>query len=299
MITLNKHEKDALSGRFVSTSIANFINNNTIDRITYKSSYLLWNTYIFSNSDRQKIVNIQNDMIERALSFQKRSGKQNTPMIIYWFPTEYKKQMPVSKRSLDVDEINSASTFHSPGNSFIAIYRIEEAPKVLFHELIHFFELDNILPYGDDLEYKTRYRLKVPCLLREAYCELMGLLLNVESISKKTGVDFNTLYSIEYAFSMFQKQKILDFYNISNQHDLNKMESNTNVLTYFILKSAILISIKNPLDFFKERELHGFKLHSESFLKDLIENGLTKLFREKILVEIPELKNTLRMTIIE
>lgn len=300
MITWNREEKDALKGRFITPTVCHFILNNTIRRITYNTKLLLWNTYIFNNSDTDNIINIQNMMIQRALDFQKRSEQDDTQMKIYWFPTEFKKQIPTNKSSLDVEEINSACTFHFPENSFIAIYRLEEAPKVLYHELIHYFELDNIIPIDEDQEYIKRFNLRSPCLLRETYCEIMGLLLNIEDISKRQDEDFDKLYKIEYAFSLLQTQKILDFFNIRNEREFNRLISNTNVFTYFILKTAMLLSIKNPLNFLKQMEMNKFRLHSLDFLKMNINNGMTVLFRLNVKInDIPYLKNTLRMTIIE
>jgi hypothetical protein len=299
MLNWNKNEIDALSGRFISSEILHFILNNTIDRHTFKNDLIQWNTYIFNNSNIDEIIHIENMMIKRALDFQKRSNKMDVPMIIYWFPTDYKKELPTDKKSLDVNEINSAATFHSALNKFIALYRLEEAPKVLYHELIHYFELDNIIPYGEDSEYTIQFNLKSPCLLRETYCELMALLLNVEDISIRENKNFMELYSIEYAFSILQKDKILNFFNIRDASDFHKLKSDTNVFTYFICKTAILLSIDNPIHFLKKMEEKHFNLHSIQFLKSLINNGFDLLFKEKVDLNIPILNNTLRMTIIE
>ena len=299
MLNWTKNEIDALSGRFISSEILDFILNNTIDRHTFKTDLIQWNTYIFNNSNIDKIIHIENMMIKRALDFQKRSNNTSIPMIIYWFPTDYKKELPRDKKSLDVNEINSAATFHGQLNKFIALYRLEEAPKVLYHELIHYFELDSIIPYGEDSEYTIQFNLKSPCLLRETYCELMALLLNVEDISIRENKNFMELYSIEYAFSILQKDKILNFFNIKNASDFHKLKSDTNVFTYFICKTAILLSIDNPIDFLKKMEEKHFKLHSIQFLKSFINNGFDLLFKEKVDLNLPILNNTLRMTIIE
>ena len=299
MINWNKQEIDALRGRFVSSTILNFILNNTIDKHHFSNNLITWNTYIFNNTNIEKVLEIEKLMIDRALDFQRRSKKTDDPMIIYWFPTDFKKELPKDKHSLDVNEINSATTFHKPGDKFIGIYRIEEAPKVLYHELIHYFELDNIIDFSEDMEYINRFNLKVPCLLRETYCEIMALILNIDDISKRENKNFMELYSIEYAFSILQKEKILNFFNIHNEREFYKLVSDTNIFTYYILKTAILISIENPIEFFKKIENNNFKLHSVDFLKSNINNGLDLLFKEKFLIDIPYLNNTLRMTIIE
>jgi len=299
MINWNQYELDALRGRFVSQSILNFIINNTTEKQYFSNDLITWNTYIFNNTNKEKIKQLEKRMIDRALDFQKRCKKLDQPIVIYWFPTHFKKELPKDKNSLDVNEINSATTFHKPGEKFIAIYRIEEAPKVLYHELIHYFDLDDAIEFGEDLEYKYRFNLKVPCLLRETYCEIMALLLNIEDICKRENKNFMELYSIEYAFSILQKQKILDFFNIYRETDFYKLLSDTNVFTYFILKTAILLSIENPIEFLKKLENNNFKLYSIDFLKSYINDGLSFLFIEKFSVDIPFLNNTMRMTIIE
>ena len=299
MITWNQDEQEALKGRFISSEIGEYIHKNVVDRHIYNSPLLLFTTFIFSDSDIGKIEYIKKIMIERALDFQQRTNNKTNRMIIYWFPTKFKKEFPKNKNSLDVEEINSATTFHYPNNPFISIYRLEEAPKVLYHELSHLFKLDDILSYNDDLNYSKKFSLNVPCLLCETYSELLALLLNVEDLSKRTGVDFNELYTIEYTFSILQTQKILDFYKVTHIGEFNRIISNTNVFTYFILKTAILKMIDDPKLFLEDREKDRFKLHSSSFLKKLIDDGLEQLFDERIPTIPPELKKTLRMTIIE
>ena len=299
MITWNQDEQEALKGRFVSNSIGEYIVKNTVDRLIYKSPLLFFTTYILNDSNLVDVDTVRNIMIERALDFQNRTNNKTERMVIYWFPTMFKKEFPTDKNSLDVEEINSATTFHNPINPFISIYRFEEAPKVLYHELSHFFKLDDILSYYDDADYTRKFNLKVPCLLCETYSELLAFFLNLEDISKRTGYDFLELYTIEYTFSILQTQKILDFYNVSNDSQFERIRSNTNVFTYFILKTAILKTIIDPILFLKEREKYDFKLHSSDYLKNLINEGLDLLFDEKI-PKIPnELKKTLRMTIIE
>ena len=299
MITWNQDEQEALKGRFISSSIGEYIVKNVVDRHIYTSPLLLFTTYIFNDSNIEDIDSVRNIMIERALDFQNRTNNKTNRMVIYWFPTMFKKEFPTDKNSLDVEEINSATTFHNPVNPFISIYRFEEAPKVLYHELAHFFKLDDILSYYDDADYTRKFNLKVPCLLCETYSELLAFFLNLEDISKRTGYDFLELYTIEYTFSILQTQKILDFYNVSNDQQFDRIKSNTNVFTYFILKTAILKTIRDPILFLKEREKYDFKLHSSAYLKKRIDEGLHLLFDEKI-PEIPnELKKTLRMTIIE
>jgi hypothetical protein len=301
MIEWNSEELIALDGKFIFKDIRAHILANTIGRIVYDTPLLLFTTYVFSNSAGDNgIETVRQTMIERALDFQVRSNNQHKRMIIYWFPTHFKKQFPISsKYSLDTEEINSATTFHYPAN-FISIFRLEEAPKVLIHELAHYFELDAILR-SSDFGYTKQFDLNVPCLLCETYSEMIAFFVNLEYVSKKTGADLRTLYFMERAFSIIQVKKIIDFFHISNLNQFHKLKSNTNLFTYYFLKTAILLVIDDPIAFIRALENERFVLKSTSHFKFLIDSGLHQLFKQIAgLPEIPiEFKKTMRMTIIE
>jgi len=300
MIEWNSDEMIALDGKFIFKDIRAYILEKTIGKIVYDTPLLLFTTYVFSDSAENGIESVRQTMIERALDFQARSNNQSKRMIIYWFPTHFKKQFPVSsKYSLDTEEINSATTFHTPDN-FISIFRLEEAPKVLIHELVHFFELDAILR-SSDFGYTRQFNLKVPCLLCETYSEIIAFFVNLDYVGKKTGTDVNTLYFMERAFAIIQIKKIIDFFKIKSISQFHKLKSNTNLFTYYFLKTAILLVIDHPIEFIGTLENDGFRLKNANEFKFLIDTGLHQLFAK--ITELPkipnEFKKTMRMTIIE
>jgi hypothetical protein len=303
MIDWDTNERNALEGIFICAKIRQYILENTTKRIVHDTPLLLLTHYEFNKTEEQEtddILYLRNIMIDRALDFQKRTNMQKKKMIIYWFPTPFKKRIPLPpKESLDVEEINSATTFHSPHN-FVSIFRREEAPKVLIHELAHFFELDLRLR-STDFGYTKRFKLRVPCLLCETYCEVVAFLLNVEYVSLSTGRDINELFIMERAFSAIQVKKIMDFFTINDINEFNKIRSNTNVFTYYILKTALLFMIDNPNPFINTLEKNGFRIINIDQLKLMIDNGLFVLLDKiKEISQIPiEFKNTMRMTIIE
>ena len=51
---------------------------------------------------------------------------------------------------------------------------------------------------------------------------------------------FNKYLAIEQAFSLYQIRKILDFFKIDNINNLNKLSSDTNLMTYYFLKTALI-----------------------------------------------------------
>lgn len=303
MIDWDTNERNALEGIFICKKIKRYILENTINRIVHDTPLLLLTHYEFHNTEEKEtadILYLRNIMIDRALDFQMRTNMQEKKMIIYWFPTPFTKRIPSHpKESLDVEEINSATTFHSP-NNFVSIFRREEAPKVLIHELVHFFELDALLR-STDFGYTKRFKLRVPCLICETYSEIVAFLLNMEYVSLSTGRDINELFIMERAFSTIQVKKILEFFNISEIDEFYKIRSNTNVFTYYILKTALLFMIDDPNTFINMLEESKFRIINMHPIKMMIDNGLLVLIdKMKEISQIPvEFKNTMRMTIIE
>ncbi len=303
MIDWDTHERNALGGIFICSKIKKYIFENTIRRIVYDTPLLLLTHYEFNNTEekeKEDILYLRNIMIDRALDFQKRTNMQKKRMIIYWFPTPFTKHIPLPpKESLDVEEINSATTFHAPHN-FVSIFRREEAPKVLIHELVHFFELDSIFR-STDFGYIERFKLRVPCLICETYSEFVAFLLNVEYVSLSTGRDINELFIMEQAFSAIQVKKIMEFFDINTIDEFYKIQSDTNLFTYYILKTALIFTIDNPKLFISMLEKNGFRIINPDQIKVMIDSGLLVLIDKiKEISKIPmEFKNTMRMTIIE
>jgi hypothetical protein len=192
------------------------------------------------------------EMIRRTLLFDSLVPPRPTTLILYWFPTPLKKKINYRKQSIDVPEINSGYTLHSPGIPYICIYRYEEALKVLLHECSHFYHLDRKLSaYKYDNYFINKYDIKIDCSLMETYSEVIGVIMNIYFISG----DFHNrekmyqLYLIELAFALQQCAKICDFFHILSIRELSKLKSNTNIMTYFFLKTAFMLSNLERVDF--------------------------------------------------
>ena len=297
----NPQEKLALKGRFIDNSIKKYIDSMVLQRVERDISPILhFTTYLMRDSDNNKIIELSNNIISQTVEFQNLYRTNDEKLKIYWFPTPIIKRLPKNnKESLDVPEINSACTFHYTNNRFIALYRMEEAPKVLYHELIHFYYLDTPLEETHDNYFKTKYNLKIPCSLRETYSEFLGCLLNIERVSKMTGVPFLELYNIEYAFMNYQAQKILDFFKINSKNQLYRLQSDTNLITYYLFKLALFMNLDNPRQTLLELERQKLNMRKPELFVAAIEKGLDNIFNQSKISVIPELRETMRMTIIE
>ena len=294
-------EKRALSGRFVSDIVNKFIIDNTYDRIEHDDNQVHLTSFFNKGIEAIKINECHQLLIDRTKYFCDLL-KNNKKVVLYWFPTPFKKTLPDDKQSLDVHEINSACTWHNGVDSFIAIYRWEEAPKVLFHELSHYFGLDAILSYNDDTYFITKYNLNIPCSLAETYSEIIGFIMNIYYFTNGLNELFDKMFAVELAFSIYQCQKILRFFNITNSNEFYKLKSDTNLITYYIFKTVFIYNI-NPREYIekminKDKPLLLEHEHME-YLINIIKNNLDKIFEIEEIEEIKGLEKTMRMTIVD
>jgi hypothetical protein len=295
--------KVLFSTRFVTNTILNYIMKNThsISQII-TPEYSIKTFHLDNTNLESEIYDIEN-RVKKFISLT-QPVREQLPLRIFWFPTQFKKMIPIDKNSLDVNEINSACTIHY-GNipdSLIVIYRLEEAKKVLFHELVHLFSLDVNIPPSLELKIRTNFNLnhKLPCSLAETYAEFMGCLLNIYYISNGDKEKFNRYLAIEQAFSLYQVNKILNFFKIDNINDLYKLTSDTNLMTYYFLKTAIIIdeNVNNLFYSLIQNKLLLDDNHLPIFEKYL--NNLLNLPKYLKYIKKEKLDDkTMRMTIVE
>lgn len=294
-------EKRALSGRFVSEKINQYIIDNTIDRIEYDDNQIYITSFIIMGIEPIKIRECHELLIKRT-KYMCDITKNSKKVILYWFPTNFKKILPTDKLSLDVHEINSACTWNNGIDSFIAIYRWEEAPKVLFHELSHYFGLDAILTHNDNKYFKDLYKLDIPCSLAETYSEIIGFIMNIYHFTDGFNELFDKMFAVEMAFSIYQCQKILRFFDINNANEFYKLKSDTNLFTYYLLKTVFIYNI-NPREYLQKmlNKTNPLVLEDEDmeYLINIIKNNLEKIFEIEIIPNINGLEKTMRMTIVD
>jgi hypothetical protein len=237
---------------------------------------------------------------------------------VVFFPTQHKKMLPKKKTSISVLHINSAMTTQFPYNPSldnIIIYREEESPKVLCHELCHLLNLDVVFSRKDNDYFRRKYNLRTPCYLSEVYCEIVGTLLNVYDYALSDTRShlterFRELYTVERTYMLYKTAQILEHYDIRHPTDLHKLISDTNTLTYTVMKCAYLLTVERKYDMVSfVRRLIDTKLYiSEKTFQEHIEDGFDRLFKEChvihriFVVSSPPTKSldsTLRLTIVE
>ena len=253
MLDLSIEELKTLTGRFAFDDIREYVLKNVYERRIFKNERLHMTYFLMKGVSAQLIETTAQEMIRRTLLFDSLVPTRPTTLMLYWFPTPLKKKINYRKQSIDVPEINSGYTLHSPGIPYICIYRYEEALKVLLHECSHFYHLEHKLSnYTYDNYFIEKYNIKIDCSLMETYSEIIGVVMNIYFISGELNnrEKMYQLYLIELAFALQQCAKICDFFQIRSIRELSKLKSNTNIMTYFFLKTAFMLSNIERNDFY-------------------------------------------------
>ena len=191
--------------------------------------------------------------------------------------------------------INTAAT---DTISKIIIWRKEELLKSIFHECNHFHKLDTIL--NQEMESINKFIFNTIRIdkqsysqleLRESYTEMTANLLNIIGVIsfKQTSLTESECFkqvcqylSKEINFSINQVGKILKHFNFKNafqflklsSKSINLLSQTTHVVSYFILKSILLINIGNIIEennksLFK-RSKHNINFNLNSYGKKAI-----------------------------
>ena len=229
---------------------------------------------------------------------------------------------------LGARNINSGVTtiYRNSGNvNHTTVYRNEEMGKLIVHELIHNLEYD--LAFNDSRDDELHNYFNVsrssPILLNESYTETIACIMNSILVSIENGKNFNDVKEklyFELVFNLFQTAKILNYYGFSGVDEMNVMDDGigkfkqaTNILSYFYLKTAILLDFDALMEFCEKHTDNFYIRDKERALPDFFElavsatrkprfgfyvNGFIKFIQNS--KSIPKsIMKTLRMTVVE
>lgn len=191
------------------------------------------------------------------------------------------------KNDLSSIHVNSGYTYTNPinNNKGVVIFRKEEWFKVFLHESMHAFSLDfhNI----NIKNYQTIMKSQFNCIksdfnINESYCEFWANVMNLCYYSygycnenyKNFVLSFELNIKLEQLFSIMQANKILSFYDLTFDMVISDKENNclntlykenTNVFSYYIIKSILLFNYEkvfqwcniNNLNFIQFKETHN------------------------------------------
>ena len=185
-------------------------------------------------------------------------------LVVYFYFTSLEKHLPNSTiEILNENNVNTAFTTTCPKDSEIVVYRKEEWFKVFIHESIHNFAID-----FSDMDNSACNRLILRIFpvesdvnLYESYTEFWAEIMNALFCSffllkEKTNMEEFLSHSeffinFERRYSFFQLVKTLRFMGLTYTNlyskDVNSTimrntlyKENTNVLSYYVIKTILL-----------------------------------------------------------
>jgi hypothetical protein len=239
----------------------NFININIQQEI--ESSEILYSKFLINESDTLhvfSIINYQFSEIKRICEifrimkkFAKDvAGKELDIQMVIVLSKEKKKFPKIGETFCSV-HINSGACL--PGN-YVHCWRIEELDKVIFHELMHYYEIDYF--HGDISGKIKSCKFSGFDRVNESYAESLCILIKClykTYESKKTPLynddtwkTFIGYISNEINFNLFQLSKIIKISNGESVHDLIEkkiaINQETSVRSYYFIKTIFLL---NPM----------------------------------------------------
>lgn len=252
--------------------VRNHIDDMTMAEISY--SFSLYDRsirvhFIVENGNVEDELEIYNKYIESiaiwlcVLNIYAPKECVNTINIYLYFTSLLKKLPESNIHVLGENNVNTAFTTTCPKDSEIVVFRKEEWFKVLIHESFHNFGLDFSMMNTEIVHncILNIFSVNSQVNLYEAYTEfwaeiINGLFCSFFELKNKSNIDdflsrAELYINYERAFSFFQMVKTLHFMDLTYRdlysktdyarvHRENLYKENTNVLSYFIIKTVMI-----------------------------------------------------------
>ena len=230
-----------------------------------------------------KKVKISDEFLERCFYLDLILKKRNKINLEVWLSNK-KKDLPPPRelKYIGSKEVNSGCTSFSMEGNNVSVWRKEEFPKVLVHELIHSLELEKHNDYGEVKEFIYQHfdiQRTNNLNVFECYVELMAEIVNILMISRKK---FNKLINLELEHCLFQVGKILNYFGYGSWQDFykkdgmneedktGKYQQRSNVFSYFIFRAMVMYNLDDFIELCFERNTRHF-LKQDFQSKELLE----------------------------
>lgn len=159
-------------------------------------------------------------------------------MIIHLIPSPAKKMINENGIMTGAN-INSGFTYVNRNE--IYIFRKEEFPKVILHELIH----HDLNIHQDEFKKENKEKLRkhfkiaenTTLILNEAMIELWATIFQLAFVSIDYKQDFKKLYEMEVLYSLYKCHQI---FKIQGEAEWN---DKCNIFSYIIFKTILLVNL--------------------------------------------------------
>lgn len=265
--------KNNFKGNYNIPEVISYLNELT-DIYNYK--YKTLNTYVYYrfNKDTLNISRIQR-IIKRSYKVITNINC-NKIFTIHLILSPAKKQFNLNDY-LTASNTNSGFTYTNGTEIFI--FREEEFPKVILHELLHHQPLihNNNFSNINKLALMKHFNLRSDTILilNETIIELWALLLHLSFISTEYNLNYNELFQLELKYSIYKSYQLL---KLQKSYKNNIWFDKCNIFSYIIFKTIIMLSLK---DFFKiytypydNTKITNFIIQKSDLLFELTKNKL-------------------------
>jgi hypothetical protein len=279
--------------KFVPSEILDYVKKDYITYEYLKLKNINWDLYVYGESThivkKEKMEFIEN--LENIVSHLCKNGMTSLERIFerkitfYYYPTNFKKQIPKKKGKILYFHVNSGFTKKLVNQNYnVVIFRKEEIERTIIHELIHALEvhcafsggtimsdkkqiefIDIHLSYGllcDNLRKSPKF-----LVLDEGVVETWATLIHCKL--KKRSLQDELRYSI---FQSGKLIKLLGFKTCEEFYKSKEIKTETNAFAYYILKSAFLMQIERFKEDFPIRLMFKCGLIKSSELSIYLEN---------------------------
>jgi len=232
-----------------------------IDNIyEYKYKNITIRVYYRKNKD-----NINISLIKKVIKRASFIYKNKKEIIIHLLLTPLRK---IIEPNLTSKNVNSGFTYINDNHIFI--YRKEDFPKVILHELIH----HDFYIHKDDVKSENESKLKEffmldnnsKFILNEAIVELWAFLYHLFFISNEYQISFKDLFEIELKYSLYKCNQIFELHKNGNENG-NKWKESSNIYAYIICKTILLMNIRELI------KIYSFPYNDTHITSFIIKNG--------------------------
>ena len=252
--------KEYVNSKFVDTK--NLLNDMKTLDIIYK---IEWNNnlIIIYAEDKIDLLN-RIKIIVFIIEYLKEKTQNNKNVTIFLVLSRLEKLFPTNTKVMGVKNANSG--YNDTRNDIIFIWRKEEFEKVLFHELIHNFELDK----RDDHVHNI-INTDGPHLYFEALTDFQGIIYHLIYLSLFTRRKIKNLLEYELGFIRNQAMRLNNLWELGNWKKSPKkmIKQNTAAFSYYILKYLMF-------EYFLDNEFDSSDNY-KTIINNVLKNGFVTI----------------------
>ena len=234
---------------FIELTNTPWVYNKVIDEINNlnKNYYYKWK---FNNTENFILIKSNKDdisdkikLIAYIIEYIKYKNNNNKPVKIYIVLSNLKKYFPNNNEIIGTKHANTG--YNNSLTNIIFIWRYEEYEKVIFHEIMHYLDLDYRHHVIDNID---NLNINGPTTFFEAITDYYGIIYNIIYVSIFSKLSIKLLIEIELGFIKNQAMHMNDFLNLKNWDTQIKINIKSPVISYYILKYLLFeYSINNNI----------------------------------------------------